>query len=157
MNENIFLPPETNARPRILVVDDDRSIRLLNFEVLTSHGYEVAVATDGAAAWDELQSNHYDLLVTDNDMPRLSGLELIRQLHDTHMTLPVIMLTGTSPLEVLARQPELQIEAVLLKPYTINELLDAVKNVLRMGSSGPAAIALPHWQRPSATDGRRLE
>ena len=156
MNENNFLPPEANPRQRILVVDDDRSIRLLNTEVLTGHGYEVTTAADGAAAWDELQLNHYDLLVTDNEMPRLSGMELIRQLHDAHLSLPIIMVTGSSPHEELARQPELQIEAMLLKPYTIDELLDVVKNVLYASNQGRAEIAPPNWQRPSATDGRQL-
>ena len=153
MNANNFLHPETPPCPHILVVDDDRNIRLLNTEVLTGRGYAVAAANDGADAWDELQLNHYDLLVTDNDMPRLTGMELVRRLHDAHQTLPVIMVTGTFPLEELTRQPELQIEAMLLKPYTINELLDAVRNVLHASSSGQAVITPPKSRQP-ATDAR---
>ena len=130
MYGNDFLTPAPNPRPRILVVDDDPSIRKINREILASHEFEVTVADDGAAAWDELQLNRYDLLITDNDMPRLSGMGLIRRLYDARSTLPIIMVTGTSPHEELARQPELQVEALLLKPYTLDELLWAVKNVL---------------------------
>lgn len=156
MYGNNLLPPETGPRQRILVVDDDPSIRELNRAILTTHEFEVSVADDGAAAWDELQLNRYDLLVTDNDMPRLSGMELIRRLHDTHLTLPIIMVTGTSPHEELARQPELQIEAMLLKPYTLDELLAAVKNVLHASNLGRTTSAPPNGQRPS-TGGRRQQ
>jgi len=140
MHANDFLNPELNDRQHILVVDDDRYIRQLNREILTSHGFEVTVALDGLAAWDELQQNHYDLLITDNDMPGLSGMGLIRRLHEAHLTLPVIMVTGSSPHAELARQPELHVEALLLKPYTLDELLHAVKNVLLMSNSGQAAV-----------------
>jgi DNA-binding response OmpR family regulator len=150
MNANDFLHPESDCRPRILVADDDRNIRLLNTEVLSGRGYAVTAAADGAAAWDELQLNPYDLLVTDNDMPRLTGMELVRRLHDAHLTLPVIMVTGTFPLEEMARRPELQIEAMLLKPYTIDELLNAVRNVLHAHNPGQAALVPPKWQHPSA-------
>jgi CheY-like chemotaxis protein len=149
MDENNFLPPGRSPCPRILVVDDDRSIRLLNAEVLTSRGYAVTVANDGIAAWDELQLNHHDLLITDNDMPRLTGMELVRRLYDAHLTLPVIMVTGTFPLDEIARQPELQIQALLLKPYTVNELLDAVRNVLLAGNPGQAMQAPFKRQHPS--------
>jgi DNA-binding response OmpR family regulator len=143
MDENNFIFPGTHSRQRILVVDDEHYIRLLNSEALMSHGYAVTTANDGASAWDELQLNHYDLLVTDNDMPRLTGLELVRRLHDAHLTLPVIMVTGTFPVEELASQPELQIEAMLLKPYTVGELLGTVRNVLLAANPDRATPAPP--------------
>ncbi|MBC8096459.1 MAG: response regulator, partial [Akkermansiaceae bacterium] len=68
------------ARPprRILVVDDETMIRELVTDVLSRSGYEVDTAEDGAIAWDKLQHQHYDLLVTDNTMPKLSGIDLIK-------------------------------------------------------------------------------
>jgi DNA-binding response OmpR family regulator len=156
MDQTNFLSPESNPRQRILVVDDDPSIRQLNREILIQHGFDVSIAADGADAWDELQLNHYDLLVTDNDMPRLSGMGLIRRLHDAHMTLPIIMVTGASVHEALARQPELQIEAMLLKPYTMNELSDTVKNVLRATGSGRPEMTPPHRQHPFNDAGLRF-
>jgi|SRR5450756_1747245 len=132
MNENNFLSPEVNPRQRILVVDDSPDIRRLNTEVLTSSGYQVDAAEDGAVAWVLLQQNQYDLLVTDDDMPKVSGSELLQMLHAAGSDLPVIMVTGITP----QNQPELQIEVILLKPYTFDELLSAVKNVLHENDNG---------------------
>jgi DNA-binding response OmpR family regulator len=66
--------PQTNPPNRILVVDDDVDLRKLNTQVLVLSGYQVNAAEDGEAAWEYLQANSYDLLITDNRMPRLSGL-----------------------------------------------------------------------------------
>ena len=85
-------------RQRILVVEDDAVIRQLNTEVLTCSGYQVDAAEDGAAAWDALQRNNYDLVVTDNDMPKVTGVELIKKLQDTQMNLPVIMAREPCPM-----------------------------------------------------------
>ena len=157
MNENNFLQPEAIPRPRILVAEDSADIRRLNTEVLGNSGYLVDAAEDGAAAWDLLQLNQYDLLVTDNEMPRMSGIGLLQRLHDARVSLPVIMVTGNSPQEQLDRQPWLQIEVMLLKPYTFDELLNAVKNVLHAHNRGGMEITPPDRQYPPVANRRRLE
>jgi len=119
-----------NPPYRILVVDDNQDIRQLNSEVLMDSGYEVDTAEDGAVAWDALQLNPYDLLVTDNEMPNMSGIDLLDKLHAARKAVPVIMVSGTLPMEELSQHPWLQIEAMLLKPYTIAELLGTVEAVL---------------------------
>jgi len=124
------MPLPATLPPHILVVDDDPMIRRLNNEVLTASGYRVDTADDGATAWEAIQQNAYDLLVTDHDMPRLSGVGLLKKLHDARLALPVIMITGTYPQVEFEKHPWLQIEASLLKPYTMDELLDTVRNVL---------------------------
>jgi len=157
MKNKIFLDHEalgrtrfqcrTNPRQRILVVEDDDDVRRFNFEVLIRSGYNVDAAEDGAAGWDALQLEDYHLLITDNDMPKVSGVDLVKKLHSAHKLVPVIMAAGTSPQEELNRHPWLQIEAMLLKPYTIEQLLATVDNVLRVADGvGP----LPDWKsRPS--------
>src|ERR1700722_8747805 len=85
---------QASLRHRILVVEDDEDMRRLNTEVLKQFGYQVDAVEDGAIAWDTLQRNKYDLVVTDNAMPNLSGVELLRKLHAARMALPVIMATG---------------------------------------------------------------
>jgi CheY-like chemotaxis protein len=119
-----------NPRRRILVAEDDDDIRRSNIEVLAGSGYKVDAAANGAIAWDALQLNGYDLLVTDYNMPRMSGIELIKKLHAARMALPVILVSGTIPIEKLKRHPWLQIDATLLKPYTPDELLATVEKVL---------------------------
>lgn len=125
----------TNPPDHILVVEDDSSIRQLNAEVLIRSGYDVDVAEDGAAAWTELSAESYDLVITDNSMPKVTGVELLKKLHAARMDLPVIMATGKLPTEEFILHPWLQPAATLLKPYTIEDLLRAVKKVLREADS----------------------
>ncbi len=138
------LDGEPNLRQRILVVEDDATIRRFNTLILTHSGYQVDAAADGAAAWDALQQNNYDLMVTDNDMPKVTGVELMQKLQTARMALPVIMATGALPEfdHHGLRQPDL----TLLKPYTIHELLAAVKAILRVASDSLEKIAPPNWQ-----------
>jgi two-component system sensor histidine kinase and response regulator WspE len=136
-----------NPRQRILVVEDDDEIRRLNAEVLMHSGYKVDTAVDGAVAWDALQLNTYDLLVTDHNMPKLSGVELLKKLHADRMALPVILVSGTIPTEKLKRHPWLQIQATLLKPFTADELLGTVRKVLRATNGDHEQLEPPsNWQ-----------
>ena len=110
-------------------------------------------AEDGAEAWDALQLNSYDLLVTDNNMPKVPGIELLKKMYDAHLALPVIMATGTLPKDEFTRYPWLQPAATLLKPYTITELLGTVNKVLRATDSDRVQIAPPpNWQNLSESD-----
>lgn len=122
---------QPEPRPRILVVEDDDDIRRLNTEVLSQHGYQVDAAEDGAVAWAALQADRYDLMVTDNAMPKVTGIELLKKLRAARMTLPVIMAAGTIPMAEFLRDPCLQPAATLLKPYTLDELVGTVREVLR--------------------------
>jgi DNA-binding response OmpR family regulator len=126
---------ERGLLPRILVVEDDPVLLELNTSVLLLSGYEVEAAADGAAAWRALSNDGYDLLLTDNDMPELSGVELLKKLRAARMALPVIMATGISPEEEFARQPWLRPAATLLKPFTSEQMLRTVEKVLRATDS----------------------
>lgn len=122
---------EPEPTHRILLVDDDPDIRMLYSEVLTRAGYEVDAVENAAAAWETLKCSCYDALVTDNTMPGVTGLDLIRKLRSEDMTLSVILASGTVPVEELNRCPWLEVDALLPKPYTIAELLKTVNRVLR--------------------------
>jgi CheY-like chemotaxis protein len=138
---------QPNPRQRILVVEDDSEIRQVNTEVLIYSGYQVDAAEDGAAAWDALQLEHYDLLVTDNHMPRVTGVELLEKILSANLPLPVIMATGEFPQDEFTRCPWLRPNIILLKPYSFDELLAAVKEVLRVTSDARKEIASPpNWR-----------
>jgi DNA-binding response OmpR family regulator len=147
MKQNKFLQREELAgaqlrhqpslSQRILVVDDNLMIRRLNTRALTGSGYQVNTAEDGADAWEALQLENYDLMVTDNDMPNVTGVELIQKLQEARMNLPVIMATGTVPQDHLDRHPWLNINAVLLKPFSFNVLLKTVKSILHTHAARP--------------------
>jgi DNA-binding response OmpR family regulator len=123
--------PSPGSSPyRILVVEDDSALRRFNAEALINCGYTVEVAEDGAVAWEAFQIGTYNLLVTDHSMPKVTGVELLKKLHGARMALPVIMATGTLPEAEFTRHPWLLPDAMLLKPYTIAELLETVEKVL---------------------------
>ena len=119
------------------MVDDDIAIRQVSNELLTRSGYHVDLAEDGAVAWNTLQANRYDLVVTDHKMPKLTGIQLVNKLRAARMALPVILVSGALPMEELDRHPCLQLAATLLKPFTAEELLLAVTEVLRATASVP--------------------
>jgi DNA-binding response OmpR family regulator len=119
-----------NSSRRILVVDDDDNTRQISIAVLAGSGYNVVSAQDGAAGWESLQTYDYDLVITDNKMPRMTGVEMIGKLRSANMAVPVIMATGCLPLEEFARKPWLKPEAMLERPFSNEDLLASVKNLL---------------------------
>ncbi len=127
------------SRRRILVVDDDDDIRRFNAEALTGSGYHVEAAVDGAAGWEALNASRYDLLITDNNMPGLSGIELVKKVNAARMPVPVILASGVPHPE----ESELRLAATLPKPFTIEELLGTVKKVFGEVDGGD-------WQAPAS-------
>lgn len=84
-----------NDRQRILVVDDSITVREMTRKLLQNRGYDVDVAVNGMDAWIAIRSNHYDLVLSDIDMPRMNGIELVKQIkaHPTFHLLPVIIVS----------------------------------------------------------------
>lgn len=125
-----FLAPK-NPPARILVVDDDNDRRQLSVDVLVHAKFEVDAAHDGLDGWELLRAKHFDLVITDNKMPRMTGVELIEKLRHTRLPLPVIMATSQLPILEFERKPWLLPDAVLKKPFSNDDLLVTVKKVLR--------------------------
>ena len=99
---------------------------------MSGDGFDVNAAADGEEAWEALQHEHYDLLVTDNEMPRLTGIKLIERIRDAGMSLPVIVASGFFSTEGVRDYPQLQIAAVIPKPFDIWEFLKIVRITLRV-------------------------
>ena len=119
--------------PKILVADDEEGIRELIADILAGAGCDVVAVCDGQQAWEELHRRQYDLLVTDNDMPCLSGLELIERIRKGGTTMPIIVASGTFAAESIGKDPRLQVTAFLAKPFYPQELLRAVRRALGTG------------------------
>jgi DNA-binding response OmpR family regulator len=148
---------------RILVVGDDPDIRCLNAEVLKNSGYEVDTVEDGKAGWEALHATRhapesYALLITDHDMPGLSGLALVKKLRGARMALPVIMATGRLPeVDLFTRYPWLQPAVALLKPYSVEQLLGTVEKVLRATVTPDEEFSPPsNWQGRPIPNGLQL-
>jgi CheY-like chemotaxis protein len=124
-------PGPTHSPCRILVVDKNSDLRLLYADALAGPGCRVDVAENGASAWEALQAHHYHLLITENEMPNLTGDELIKKLRSARTDLPVVLVAGSVPGQEPAPNPPLPCAATLMKPFALDMLLDTVKNVLR--------------------------
>ena len=79
---------------RILVVEDDKGIRALMEDALTDAGYEPILACNGLEALDVLDKKHIDLTILDIMMPKLDGYELLEQIRESGMDMPVLMVTA---------------------------------------------------------------
>jgi DNA-binding response OmpR family regulator len=122
---------------RILVVEDDEIVRQFNAYVLLRSGYQVDAVEDGTAGWEALHANKFDLLITDHEMPRMNGLELVKKVRAARMTLPVIMATGSLLAEEMGRQQELDLACTLFKPFSSHQLLATVEQALRAECRSP--------------------
>lgn len=116
----------------ILLADDNVAVRVLCATALLRTGYQVDTAADGVTAWKKLNDRLFDLLITDNDMPEMSGIELLERLAATQMPVRVIMISGNLPEAQFARCPWLKPAATLLKPFSISELAKTVHSVLHV-------------------------
>jgi two-component system cell cycle sensor histidine kinase/response regulator CckA len=140
VGENI-LPILSGTAHRILVVDDETSVRQLTTEMLIRAGFEVDAAADGSAGWDAIQAKHYDLVITDNFMPHVTGIEMVKKIHSASMNLPVIMATAIFPQEEFQLHPWLESIPTLLKPFRAAELLSTVRKVLSANHGNRHEIA----------------
>jgi len=112
---------------RVLVVDDDESIRILIQRLLSKHGFNVQTASDGGVALDMLSKEDYDALVLDLMMPRVDGFTVLRQLIATNPELVAKTVVATAyPKDVAKRQLN-EVCRVIIKPFDTTELVDAVR------------------------------
>ena len=121
------------TRKRILVVDDSLTVRELQRKLLLNRGYEVAVAVDGMDGWNALRSEDFDLLITDIDMPRMDGIELVTLLRrDTRLqSLPVMVVSYKDREEDRRRGLDAGADYYLAKAsFHDDALLDAVVELI---------------------------
>ncbi|MEI8170963.1 MAG: response regulator [Rhodoferax sp.] len=119
--------------PLILAVDDSPSMRKMVSFTLTGAGYQVVEAVDGVDAYEKALAQTFDLVLTDQNMPRLDGLGLTRKLRDHPLfkTVPILMLTTES--SDLMKQAGRAAGATgwLVKPFDPARLLEVIKKVIK--------------------------
>jgi excisionase family DNA binding protein len=123
-------PAATSARPRVLVVDDEASIRDLLAKTLALAEYEVDVAPDGRSALDRMRMYPYDLLIADLKMPGMDGLSVIREAKRYKTDLPVIVITGFSTESSAIEAINLGVSGYLTKPFRVPEVLKQAEKAL---------------------------
>ncbi|HWF84888.1 MAG TPA: response regulator [Vicinamibacterales bacterium] len=119
-----------NARPRVLVVDDEASIRDLLAKTLALAEYDVDVAPDGRSALERMRLYPYDLLIADLKMPGIDGLTVIREAKRYKADLPVIIITGFSTESSAIEAVNLGVAGYLTKPFRVPQVLAAAAKAL---------------------------
>jgi excisionase family DNA binding protein len=117
-------------QPRVLVVDDEASIRELLSKTLALAEYEVDTAPDGRAAIERLRLGQYDLLIADLKMPGVDGLSVIREAKRLNGSLPVIIITGFSTESSAIEAVNLGVAGYLTKPFRVPQVLAAAARAL---------------------------
>ena len=116
---------------RILVVEDDNGIRMLMEDALADAGYEPVLACNGLEALEVLEAKHIDLIILDIMMPKLDGYELLRQLRESGMDMPVLMVTAKQTLSDKKKGFLLGADDYMVKPFEEEEMLLRVAALLR--------------------------
>jgi excisionase family DNA binding protein len=120
----------TVVRPRVLVVDDEASIRDLLAKTLALAEYDVDVAADGRSALERVRAIPYDLLIADLKMPGMDGLTVIREAKQVNAELPVIIITGFSTESSAIEAVNLGVAGYLTKPFRVPQVLAAAAKAL---------------------------
>ena len=121
------------AERRLIVADDSVTTRTLLKTILETAGYKVTSAIDGRDAWNKLQSSSYDLLVSDVDMPNMTGFELVQTIRgsQSHRQLPVILLTSRGEHADVARGAQVGADAYLVKStFDQSKVLSTIQQLL---------------------------
>jgi signal transduction histidine kinase/ActR/RegA family two-component response regulator len=113
---------------RILIVDDDDDVRVVTAATIQELGYDVVSVATAQSAIDELAKEHFDLLITDVAMPRMTGVELARRVRSTNSRLPIIFSSGYADVKTFGE--ELSEEVVLKKPFRVAEIARRIEAAL---------------------------
>ena len=122
---------ETRGRGRLLVADDEEPQRLMLASLLGRAGFEVDAAPDGRAALELMRNGSHDLLLTDQRMPRMDGLELLERVRKERPDLPVVLMTAYGSVSTAVEAMKRGAADYLTKPFERDELILVIEKVLR--------------------------
>lgn len=134
---------------QVLLVEDDPIVRQAYSKVLRRGGLALVTAEDGVEALEKVKAGGFDAVVSDINMPRLSGIEFLRALREQALDVPVVLVTGGPALETAMRAVEYGAFRYLTKPVDIEALLETVLRAVAAGSAarrereGPAPTPPP--------------
>lgn len=116
---------------KILIAEDDKELRLLFSRVLTRDGYTVRGVSNGKEALDALESEYYDLIISDIMMPIMDGYELVNTLRESGSTTPILMITAKDAFDDMRRGFISGVDDYMIKPVNVNEMALRVGALLR--------------------------
>ena len=136
----LTLVPSLNA-PRILVVDDEQSVRELLADILESEGYEVTQAASGSEALELFDPKIFKAVFTDLGMPGMSGWELSRAIRERSSDIPLAVITGWGEAVGSTEQEEAKVDWVVTKPFSINRLAEIAVEIAHRNGMETAALS----------------
>lgn len=123
-------------KKRILYAEDERDLRELTTEILSSEGYDCVAVNDGVEAKEILKQEHFDLLLTDFNMPTVDGTELLFWCREQGLYLPVIFITGSPELIPIQKKAMTDTSASLVhKPFNFRILIQAIEEALEKANT----------------------
>jgi len=128
--DTVAARPQGVGRPRVLVVDDEESIRELLSKMLAMAEYDVETAPDGRMGIERLRQQQYDLLISDLKMPNVDGLSLIREARHLAADMPVLIITGYSSEQSAIEAVNLGVTGYLTKPFRAPQVLAATARAI---------------------------
>ena len=115
---------------KILVIDDERSIRNTLSDILSLEGHKVDVAEDGEQGFKKASESKNDAVFCDNKMPKMDGLEVLAKLHDSFPELPIVMISGHGDIDTAVESIKNGAFDYIQKPLDLNRLLVTLRNAL---------------------------
>ncbi len=122
---------------RILVIDDDRSARMLLERVLQRAGHTVTLVDNAEEGLKAITAGGYELLITDKNLPGTDGLEVLRQAREKQPRMQAILVTGFPTVETQAHARDLGVFSYVTKPFGVHDILDICDAAIRAGSQKP--------------------
>ncbi|NEP02087.1 MAG: response regulator transcription factor [Symploca sp. SIO2E9] len=125
---------------RILLVEDDAPLAENLADMLINQLYVVDIVSDGEAAWEQIKTIDYDLILLDLLLPKLDGVSLCKRLRSQGIKKPILMLTARDTITDKVRALDIGVDDYIVKPFDLSELLARVRALLRRGGSSSASI-----------------
>jgi len=125
----------TDITARVLVAEDNPSVREFILRSLSSAGHKVHAAADGQEALDALTHEKFDVLVTDIVMPNVDGIALAMKAVRLFPDLRIVMISGYAQERMRAHNLDALVHKIIAKPFSLEEICDAVKNAMSLPSS----------------------
>ncbi len=123
-----------NKEIRILLVEDDDINRKLLANILKTLGFNhVSEADNGRSAWEMMQDEKFDLVMTDWMMPEMDGLQLLKAIREEstdQKQIPVLMITALGKQDDIMKAAKLEIDGYIVKPFSVNTVLAKIEEIL---------------------------
>ena len=134
-SRNVFKEKEK----KILVVDDEKDVRDVLYDLLTFEGFDVETVEDGETALEKLLRTHYDLLITDLNMPKMDGIELLDRIFENKVEVTAIVMSSFIPQLTIEYIKRRNIDGQISKPFKMDEMMAIVERGLGINSNKDSA------------------